>query len=70
MLNPDLNKLTKGEINRFSLVTGTAKLARDIADRAEEEKEIIEEKTVTLAMMDLLDEKYRIVEPAELQKSE
>ena len=65
MLNPDLNLLMKDKISRYSLVTGTAKRARAIAEKAEEDGEIIEEKTVSLAMQELLDGKYRIVESEE-----
>ena len=67
MLNPDLRDLLVGKTTRFSLVTATAKRARDIVDAALAEKNVIEEKPVTLALEDILDRKYRIVETLEVQ---
>ena len=52
MLNQDLSKVLTGHISRYSLVTATAKRAR--------------EKPVSLALNDLLEDKYRIIEPEEI----
>ena len=69
--NPDLRELLVGEdgerISRYSLVAATAKLAREIADEADLNKEIIEEKPVSMALEKLLDEDYKIVEPDEIK---
>lgn len=68
MRNPDLRDLLTGETTRFSLVTATAKRARDIVDDALSNKEpITEEKPVSLALDDLLEHRYRIIESDEVQ---
>ena len=52
MLNPrDIEKL-KGKNSRYAVVVGVAKRARQIADEAEANKEILVEKTVSLAIKD------------------
>lgn len=38
MLNPDLRKILKNHLSRYSLVTATAKRARAIADELEEKR--------------------------------
>lgn len=70
--NPDLRNLLNGErseknISRYSLVTATAKLAREISDKAAEEDEIITEKPVTTALDKLLSGEYEIEEPEEIR---
>ena len=69
--NPDLRKiLHDGEahqISRYSLVTATANLAREISDKAAEDKEIITEKPVSTALDKLLSGEYTIEEPAEIK---
>lgn len=66
MLNQDLSKVLTGHISRYSLVTATAKRAREISNTNLEEKIITTEKPVSLALNDLLEDKYRIVEPEEI----
>ena len=66
MLNQDLSKVLSGHISRYSLVTATAKLAREISDKNQEENIIVTEKAVSLALNDLLEDKYKIVEPEEI----
>ncbi len=63
MINIDMKPLLKGGISRYSLVVGVAKRSREIADEAKENKEIIVEKPVTLAVEELLDGLYTINEP-------
>ncbi|MCQ2487173.1 MAG: DNA-directed RNA polymerase subunit omega [Clostridia bacterium] len=70
--NPDLKELLKsdqleGRISRYSLVTATAKLAREISDEANEMGEIITDKPVSMALAEFLDGNYEIVEPEEIQ---
>lgn len=70
--NPDLTSILDGEpsegrISRYSLVTATAKLARDIAEEADLNKEILTDKPVSLALEKLLDGDYKIVEPDEIK---
>ncbi len=67
MFNPDLRGVLKNHLSRYSLVTATAKRARDIAEKAEEDKEILTEKTVSLAIDEILEGKYVIVEPEEIR---
>ncbi|MBO4342600.1 MAG: DNA-directed RNA polymerase subunit omega [Clostridia bacterium] len=67
MFNPDLSKVLKGNLSRYSLVTATAKRAREIAEESEANGEIITEKPVTLALDEILDGKYVIVEPDEIK---
>ena len=47
MLNQDLSKVLTGHISRYSLVTATAKLAREISDKNLEDKVITTEKPVS-----------------------
>lgn len=66
MLNQDLSKVLSGHISRYSLVTATAKRARAIADKNLEDKNITTEKPVSVALNEILEDKYRIVEPEEI----
>ena len=66
MLNQDLSKVLTGHISRYSLVTATAKLARDISDKNLEDKVITTEKPVSDALNKILDGDYKIVEPDEI----
>lgn len=47
--------------SRYSTVIGVAKRARIISEHAEEEKIILSEKPVKMAMEELMDGKYKIV---------
>ena len=67
MFNPDLSPVLKGHLSRYSLVTATAKRAREISQQAEENNEILIEKPVSLALDDFLEGKYEIVEPEEIR---
>ena len=67
-----LKELLEGEngdksISRYSLVSATAKLAREISDEANMEGEILTEKPVSLALEKLLDGEYTIEEPLEIR---
>ncbi len=66
MLNQDLSKVLAGHVSRYSLVTATAKRAREISDKNLEDKVITTEKAVSLALNDLLEDRYKIVEPEEI----
>ncbi len=52
MLAPNDIEELKGKHSRYAVVIGVAKQARKIAEEAEENKEIIIEKTVSLAIRD------------------
>ncbi|MBE6834683.1 MAG: DNA-directed RNA polymerase subunit omega [Ruminococcaceae bacterium] len=67
MFNPDLSPILKNHLSRYSLVTATAKRAREISQQAEENQEILIEKPVSLALDDFLEGKYEIVEPEEIR---
>ena len=66
MLNPDLNVILKTGISRYSLVTATAKRAREIAMKNLEDKVISTEKPVSVALSEIIDGKYKIIEPDEI----
>ncbi len=66
MLNQDLSKVLKGNISRYSLVTATAKRAREISDKNLEEKIITTEKAVSVALNEFINGDYVIVEPDEI----
>ncbi|NMP36617.1 MAG: DNA-directed RNA polymerase subunit omega [Clostridiales bacterium] len=67
MLNPDLRGILKNHLSRYSLVTATAKRAREISDEIEENREIVTEKPVTIALNEIMDGKYKIIEPEEIR---
>ena len=52
MLRPNDIEELKGNHSRYAVVVGVAKRARQIADEAEDNKEILVEKTVSLAIKD------------------
>ncbi len=70
MFNPDLKELLKGCNSRYSLVVGTAKRAREIQEEAIEHEEHIDEKTISIAIEEILEGKYVIEEPDELKSKE
>ncbi len=67
MFNPDLSGVLKNHLSRYSLVTATAKRAREITDEANADGEMLTEKTVSLALDEIIDGKYVIVEPEEIR---
>lgn len=67
MFNPDLRNVLKNRTSRYSLVTAVAKRARDIASEAQENGEILEEKPVSLALDEIINGKFEIVEPEEIR---
>ena len=60
MLNVDLQKLMKGKISRYELVSATAKRARMIVDDAEKDHYIIVEKPVSIAVKELQDDVWSV----------
>lgn len=65
MLNPAIGKLIEMYDSRYQLVHDVAARARAIAEKAEQDKEIIVEKTVSLA----IDEIYAEKEAAETEQA-
>lgn len=69
MLNPDLRELLgENDMSRYSLVIATAKRAREIAENAEANNDIIIQKTVTIALEEILRGDYTVTESPELEK--
>ncbi len=62
MLDVDLTELIDDDMSRYALVTATAKRARQITDKAIADKEIILEKTVTLAVEEIKSGKCKIID--------
>lgn len=52
MLAPKDIEILQGKNSRYAVVVGVAKRARQITEEAEENKEILVEKTVSLAIED------------------
>ena len=67
MMNPDLRPLLKDHTSRYSLVIATAKRAREISEQAEEDHEIMTEKPVSIAISEIVNGKYIVVEPEEIR---
>ena len=68
VVNQDVEEgATKIVNSRYSIVLATAKRAREIAEDAEENKVIITEKPVSLALEEILAGDYVIVEPEEIR---
>ena len=65
--NPSLKKILSNHMSRYSLVIATATRAREIANEAEEEKIILTEKPVSIALDEILKGEYEIIEPEEIR---
>ncbi|WP_322182699.1 DNA-directed RNA polymerase subunit omega [Neglectibacter caecimuris] len=63
MLKPSDNMIRTPHRSYYSLVIAVAKRARQIAEAAEEEGQVLTEKPVDLAVHDFVDNKYKIIEP-------
>ncbi len=62
MLKPEISRLLEENENAYSLVIAIAKRSRDIAENALEEKIILEDKPVNMAIDEFGAHKYRVVE--------
>ena len=60
MLNPAIGKLIENYENRYALVTDVANCAREISSEAEENKEILLEEPVSIAINKIAAEKNLI----------
>ena len=67
MFNPDLRKVLANNQSRYSLVTAVAKRAREISSEAQENGEILNEKPVSIALDEIINGKFEVVESEELQ---
>ncbi len=67
MFNPDLRNVLKNRTSRYSLVTAIAKRAREISLDAQENDEILNDKPVSIALDEIINGKYEVVEPEEIR---
>jgi DNA-directed RNA polymerase subunit omega len=67
MFNPDLREVLKNRTSRYSLVTAIAKRARDISTEAQENEEILNDKPVSIALDEIINGKFVVVEPEEIR---
>ena len=65
--NPDLSPVLSNHMSRYSLVRATAKRAREISEEADEEGIILIEKPVSIAIDEIIEGKYKIIEPDEIK---
>ncbi len=65
--NPDLSSVLSNHMSRYSLVRATAKRAREISEEAEEDGIILVEKPVSIAIDEIIEGKYKIIEPDEIK---
>lgn len=70
MLKPSENMIRTPHQSAYSLVIAVAKRARQIAEDAEEDGEVLAEKPVDLAVRDFVHNKYRIIEPETFEEDE
>ncbi|HCA72031.1 MAG TPA: hypothetical protein DHW78_06735 [Ruminococcaceae bacterium] len=62
MIKPIADLLVEPGQSRYALCVGVAKRAREIAEEAADKGEILDEKPVELAVQEMQEHKYRIVE--------
>lgn len=67
MLKPSENIIKTPHMNQYSLVIAVAKRARQISEKAEREGTKLADKPVDLAVQDFVHDRYRIIEPKELE---
>lgn len=67
VFNPNLTDVLSNHLSRYSLVIATAKRAREIAQEAEENGEILIEKPVSLALDEIVEGKIKVIEPEEIR---
>ena len=65
--NPDLSSVLENHISRYSLVRATAKRAREISEEADEESIVLVEKPVSIAIDEIVNGEYKIIEPDEIK---
>lgn len=68
MLKPSANIIKTPYMNQYSLVIAVAKRARQISEKAEEEGVKLIDKPVDMAVQDFVQERYRIIEPKNLEE--
>ncbi len=68
MLRPSSSQILKNGESIYSLVIAVAKRARDILDKAYDNKEIINRKPVATAVEQFANGEYKLVEDPSLKK--
>lgn len=68
MLRPAVNEILKNDESPYSLVVGVAKRARQITEESEEEKKILVDKPVKLAVEEFAEGKVKLVEADDIGK--
>lgn len=68
MLKPSENIIKTPHMNQYSLVIAVAKRARQIAEKAEHDGTKLADKPVDMAVQDFVHDRYRIIEPKELEE--
>lgn len=68
MLRPSVNQILKNNESYYSLVIGIAKRAREISEKAIEEKVILNEKPVKTAVAEFANGDYKLIEDPRLRK--
>ena len=63
MSRPSVDDMLSGKQSRYSLVIAVAKRAREIAQTAEDNGEILTEKPVNMALKEFHAHKFNIIEP-------
>lgn len=63
MRKVNVDDLFYGKVSRYALVIGVAKRARQITDEFEQKEFITDEKPVLLAIDEIKDHKFNILEP-------
>ena len=70
MLKPAVSDILKKGQSYYSLVVAVAKRAREITEEAEQEKKILVEKPVKIAVEEFADGEYKLVESEDIGKAE
>ena len=63
MSRPSVDDMLSGKQSRYSLVIAVAKRAREIAQTAEDNGEILTEKPVNMSLKEFQAHKFNIIEP-------
>lgn len=70
MLKPAISDILKKNQSYYSLVVAVAKRAREVTEEAEQEKKILVEKPVKIAVEEFADGEYKLVESENIGKVE
>lgn len=68
MLKPSANIIKTPHMNQYTLVLAVAKRARQISEKAESEGAKLDDKPVDMAVQDFIHDRYRIIEPENVEE--